>query len=735
MADPFGGVGLGSLYAADSGLSWVGVELERDFVILSHRNFYKFAKERWCTCGFNGDAYLCSMRESISKDSGRAKSIESGKDRTVLQPGLPKQISLFGEEVNTRASSQNERENALEQREVLESRDAPEIIRGGDGWQPGNGEERELERREKYQAGWVYTDSGEWQEENGTHSLDGATSGENDERGRSCSSQERESTGQPNRESGSDDNLGTHEITSSERGGATSEGTNLRDMRGDVSISSVDYLQPGVQAAKESAALAKIRRETEGKYCQTCGKLIVPFPILLQGDSRRLSEVIGQAVAVVSSPPYSSGVVHDGNGIDKEKLTGNKPGPNSQAGANGYGSSPGQLGSMPPGDVQAVISSPPFAGNSGGRGEASRQGIDAALFDRHGGGMRGGTGSDPANLDNLPQGNIQAVISSPPYATGDTASAQSIANRSDKSAEWVKNNCGSAATHGYGSTEGQLGAMKPGDVDAVISSPPFASVGSDDPEKRGGLFRDPKRSGDKNLTGTYGDTPGQLGAMKAVISSPPFENQNSCNDPKYKTNRVSSGGPLYGDYGSTSGQIDNESGSTFWEAARDIVNQCHLILTPGGYAIWVVKNYVKAGKVVDFTGQWIALCEACGFELLHHHRAMLVKNHGSQTDIFGETHNKGVARKSFFRQLHERRKRAATHWGTLTRDDKAALLWLVHNELWTNYHQREDKSPVKPSTKKILSYAQTQAWVRDGKIGYEIETSIDWESVICMRKV
>lgn len=53
---------------------------------------------------------------------------------------------------------------------------------------------------------------------------------------------------------------------------------------------------------------------------------------------------------------------------------------------------------------RAVFDLDPFAGNTGGRGEASRNGIDAALFDRHSGGMKGGTGSDPANLDHLPMG-------------------------------------------------------------------------------------------------------------------------------------------------------------------------------------------------------------------------------------------------------------------------------------------------------------------------------------------
>jgi len=64
--------------------------------------------------------------------------------------------------------------------------------------------------------------------------------------------------------------------------------------------------------------------------------------------------------AAISSPVYPQ-VVHDGNGIDVEKLTGNIPGKNSQIFAKGYGESNGQLAAMPTkGVFDASISSPPF---------------------------------------------------------------------------------------------------------------------------------------------------------------------------------------------------------------------------------------------------------------------------------------------------------------------------------------------------------------------------------------
>lgn len=384
--------------------------------------------------------------------------------------------------------------------------------------------------------------------------------------------------------------------------------------------------------------------------------------ILLQGDSRRLSEVVREAGLVVSSPPYAESLKGDNKPdytpeeLEQAKIAGKSAkrstwGVTNGAGVltgKGYGGTDGNLGNLLPGDISAVISSPPFAGNTGGRGEASRNGIDAALFDRHSGGMKKGTGDDPANLDHLPMGKIEAVISSPPYADG-----CSHTGGNDPNPEYIQGNKRGA----YGVT--------------IISSPPFAdSVGSDDPDKRGGLFRDPKRHNDVNLTGSYGNTPGQLGAMQpgqlaAVVSSLPFENQMPQQDKAFLTPHDSLNRQM-GDYGSAPGQIGNDSGETFWAAALTIVQQCALVLPPGGVAIWVVKMYVKNGKLVDFPARWQQLCEACGFELIHEHRAMLVKNGGTkQATIDGESVSKETKRASFFRLLVERKGSPRIDWETV----------------------------------------------------------------------
>jgi hypothetical protein len=84
--------------------------------------------------------------------------------------------------------------------------------------------------------------------------------------------------------------------------------------------------------------------------------------------------------------------------------------------------------------------------------------------------------------------------------------------------------------------------------------------------------------------------------------------------------------------------------------------------TIGGMAIWVVKDFVRKGKRVPFSDQWQALCEQQGFRLVCRHKAMLVKRHGEQDTIFGDSQQITTQRKSFFRRLAEKKGSPAIDW-------------------------------------------------------------------------
>ena len=295
-------------------------------------------------------------------------------------------------------------------------------------------------------------------------------------------------------------------------------------------------------------------------------------PVIIQGDSRKLSEVIAGADIVVGSPPFGASLESKDTAF-REKST---PGRTNKC--SDYGQTPGQLGSMKPGSVEAIISSPPYA--------------ETPVEQTHMTSNKRGDKSDP---------NYRP--------------------------SWKKKLKDGYAktTRPYGKASGNLGNLKPGEVAAVISSPPYE--GSVSSEKCGIDFSKTKRDGDIRH-----HSPSGQGKV-------PFE------------------------YGKSEGQLGNDKGDTFWQAAKQIVAECHKILRPGGFAIWVVKSFVRKGKIVDFPGDWRRLCEAEGFETLHEHHAMLVKE-TTHNGLFEDITVK-KERKSFFRRLAESKGSPAIDYETV----------------------------------------------------------------------
>ena len=231
-----------------------------------------------------------------------------------------------------------------------------------------------------------------------------------------------------------------------------------------------------------------------------------------------------------------------------------------------------------------------------------------------------------------------------------------------------------------------------GGADGCISSPPYGKTPvvsfTDDIER----LREAGYSPEKILTPGrrahgnlgemehYGVTPGQLGAMKAdgfdaavraqgVVSSPPFEKAQTGGGIAV---RGYGDGDMVGDrtytpmtQGITEGQLGNSTGDNFWAAARIIVEQVYQVLAPGGYAVWVLKAFVKNKAIVDFPGQWRQLCEAVGFETLHEHHASLVKEKGTHYLLDGGKIHKTTKNASFFRRLAESKGSPEINWETV----------------------------------------------------------------------
>lgn len=305
------------------------------------------------------------------------------------------------------------------------------------------------------------------------------------------------------------------------------------------------------------------------------------------------------------------------------------------------------------------------------------------------------------------------TVSSPPYVTDQFGGG---GNKHDKVIDAMK--------AGYGASEGQLGAMKEGDLQATlsISSPPYVAIS---PEKssrsvdyakqyetyrsQGGGASFEKFVATQELHSQgYGNSDGQLSAMRKgqfdanlhgdnngrgrhskrrdetplsgsdesveigragaelSVTSPPYESNEQHGRPSAKDKAFFAGRTIgehgCAKYGDAENNLGNQRGEDFWSASRLILEQLYQIITPGGHAVFVVKAFVRNKQIVDFPAQWAQLCEAVGFKLLHDHHALLTEEYGTQTTFHGEDKTLTIARKSFFRRLAESKGSPRIDW-------------------------------------------------------------------------
>ncbi len=379
--------------------------------------------------------------------------------------------------------------------------------------------------------------------------------------------------------------------------------------------------------------------------------------------------------AAISSPPYAATMK---TGSDKPRESdrqhridmGRDPDSPGSFNLHNYSQNEQNLGNLKEGSLDGVVSSPPYAAARIGETSGAEQVGHGTNY-----------GGDVGQLGGMAEGNVDAVISSPPYAetpinqTHMTSNKRGDPNNPNYRPSWkTKLENGYAETERpYGETEGQLGGLKDEGFDAAIASPPYADQekGYGDRPNRWEKVKDnPNFKGrthwkENDRPNEYGATEGQLESLKdegftnafdAALSSPPYE------DNATRTNGTQGKGTYAGtDLSQGLNRLKDDyadmaslgHGDTFWSASKTIVSQVHQLLKPGGFAFFVVKNFVRKKAVVNFVGQWQQLCEACGFETLYEIRAWQVDEHGTQQGMEGKHKKLVTSRKSFFRRLHE----------------------------------------------------------------------------------
>lgn len=215
-------------------------------------------------------------------------------------------------------------------------------------------------------------------------------------------------------------------------------------------------------------------------------RMLFAMPTIEQGDSRKFDEVIAKLPGVVTSPPFTQGY-SGGRGINKK----------------GYG----------PGGKDKV-------------GKRTYQGTSA---DR-----------TPGNIENLPVGKFNAVVTSPPYS-GIAAGAGGLNTKPAKKPgqqSGRKKGASQEADQRYGTEPGQISKLKDKGLSAVVTSPPY--VDSLRGQKDGIDWEKAKQNGElgeghgkgKSCNASYsrdmGKSEGQIaalpgGSIDAVVTSPPWE--------------------------------------------------------------------------------------------------------------------------------------------------------------------------------------------------------------------
>jgi len=185
----------------------------------------------------------------------------------------------------------------------------------------------------------------------------------------------------------------------------------------------------------------------------------------------------------------------------------------------------------------------------------------------------------------------------------------------------------------YGNSKDNIGNLKYGEIDAVISSPPYSDIERRDRSKEDWWDeeREKKFSGGsaKIARGYQAD---------AVITSPPYEGSMDGGSRHTKGDIPERDKAMkrIGSYDTTNqANIGNLYKDTYLEAMLQVYQQCYKCLKPEGLLILVLKNFIRNKQVVRLDLDTLKLCEQAGF-------------------VFKESHQRKLPAQSFWRVIYHR---------------------------------------------------------------------------------
>ena len=222
--------------------------------------------------------------------------------------------------------------------------------------------------------------------------------------------------------------------------------------------------------------------------------------------------------------------------------------------------------------VDKIVTSPPYAETLQGSGaDAARKRISEGKYKglrpdvwTSKGNIAGSTfgdgySRDPDNIGSLPYGQIDSIVTSPPYSDEPTISESYLKIRREIGRDTSKP------------------SQRYRKYDSIITSPPYEGI----------------ESRDRSIESSFRE--GQDGIPKRGDVS------------------------LSVGYSENSANIGNLKSASYLEAMALVYAQCHKVLKPGGLLILVTKNFLRDQKEIRLDSDTIALCEKSGFQFVERH--------------------------------------------------------------------------------------------------------------------
>ncbi len=216
--------------------------------------------------------------------------------------------------------------------------------------------------------------------------------------------------------------------------------------------------------------------------------------------------------------------------------------------------------------------------------------------------------------------SVDSIITSPPYSKSLNAGGHTGENNLYIK---IQKSQPKSPPINYSDNPDNIGNLKHGKIDSVITSPPYA----ESLQSRGGTQNNSETM-KGNKPHPYSKDPTNIGNMKyfdSVITSPPYSGTLSRHSGgeqgKWNKSGIAKKKNLPANYSQNDGNIGNlpinstAKKQTYLEAMSVVYSEVWKVLKPGGCAVIVVKSFTSNKQNIDLPYQTWTLMERVGFQL------------------------------------------------------------------------------------------------------------------------